>query len=88
MKTKNHILDLITEFADTPILSEGPNSVINKIKTKFRLFKKGESTMVKINSDISRLTYDLGDSQSNIRLSFLFHSLSQRWYIESVRPAL
>ena len=86
MRLKNQILDLITELAETPILMEGPASVINNLKTRFSRLRIGQSSTVRVNSHLSRHTFDVEGDQSNFQLSFLFHNLSQRWYIESVNP--
>ena len=86
MKNENYILDIAADLANITVLLDGPGSVLNRIKHKFRFLTTGKAHRVELNPNLTRYDYSLeGDSQ-NIRLSFLFHTLSQRWYIDSVKP--
>lgn len=86
MKNENYILDIAADLANVPVLLDGPAGVLKRIKSKFRFLTTGKAQRVELNPNLTRYDYSLqGDSQ-NIRLSFLFHGLSQRWYIDSVRP--
>ena len=86
MKNENYILDIAADLANITVLLDGPVGVLDRIKNKFRLLTKGTANRVELNPNLTRYDYSLeGDSQ-NIRLSFLFHALSQRWYIDSVKP--
>ena len=88
MKYENNILDIAAELANHSTVQDGPSTILEKIKDKFKLSTVGKAIEVTLNPNLKRYDYNLGGATQKIRLSFLFHGLSQRWYVDSITPQI
>ena len=90
MQDQNNIHDIIAELAMVTDLPNGPTSVLERLKSW--CLEMGDKVVVStgqafdLNNNLTRTKYSINYDSGVISLSFLFHKLSQRWYIDRLEP--